>query len=340
MRVATSAPARIDLAGGTIDIWPLYLYHDYAQTLNAAISLRARCEICPRLDSRIRLISQDTGTSIEAEHWSALDDSPPFGLLSRIVRHFKAEGLDLLTQSDSPLGAGLAGSSALNVAVCAAIARWQQRDLGPEALLDVARDVEAQAIQVPTGLQDYRPALYGGIAALELAVGAVRRVPLDVTPQDLEKRIVLAYTGVSRNSGINNWDIFKRHLNGDQSVRELFDRIRDTAQTMRTALEQGDWSEVGRELATEWEHRKQLAPGVTTPAIDDLIVAARRAGALGAKLCGAGGGGCLIAFGAPEHRAAIETAVASAGATLLDYTIDVEGLRLSETRVHPPSETE
>src|SRR5205814_10150154 len=141
----------------------------------------------------------------------------------------------------------------------------------PEDLLRVAMNVECQAIRVPTGLQDYRPALFGGIAAIALDVDDTRRVALDVDPRELEQRIVLAYTGAPRESGTNNWDITKRHIDGDRHIFDCFERIRDTAAAMRTALERGDWDEAGRQIAKEWDNRRRLAPGVSTPAIDDLI---------------------------------------------------------------------
>jgi D-glycero-alpha-D-manno-heptose-7-phosphate kinase len=187
-------------------------------------------------------------------------------------------------------------------------------------------NVEAQAINVPTGLQDYRPALYGGIAALELDVDGVRRVPLDVAPSELEQRLVLCYTGEPRNSGTNNWEIFKRHIDGDRHVFDCFEHIRDTAATMREALTCADWDGVGRSIASEWEHRKRLAPGVSTPGIDSLIDRARGAGATAAKVCGAGGGGCLVCYGPPDRHSAIRTALDAGGAKLLDFTIERHGL--------------
>ena len=96
---------------------------------------------------------------------------------------------------------------------------------------------------------------------------------------------------------------------------------------MRAALERGDWHEVGRQIAIEWDNRTRLAPGVTTPTIDDLIARARAAGATAAKVCGAGGGGCLFCYGPPSAREAIAEALAGGGARLLDYRIETEGLR-------------
>ena len=329
VRISASAPTRIDLAGGTIDIWPLYLFHPGAQTLHIAISLRAHAWIERRPDDRIELISEDTDrmVNLSADQLSA-DETLP--LLGRLVHRFGGHGLRLTTRGESPAGAGIAGSSALNIAICGALARFMGEDLDPDALMDVAKDVEAQVIHVPTGLQDYRPAMYGGIAALELAAGRPVRVPLDVDPRELRRRLVLCYTGEPRNSGTNNWDITKRHIDGDRHVFDCFERIRDTAAAMRAALTQGDWDATARCLVTEWENRKRLAPGVTTPAIDGLIARAMAAGAQGAKVCGAGGGGCLFCIAPPDQVPAVREALADGGARVLDFQIETTGLSVIE----------
>lgn len=328
VRITASAPTRIDLAGGTIDIWPLYLFHHGAQTLNVAISLRAHARIDARDDDRVALVSEDTHREAVLPPGDALRDDPTLPLLGRLAHHFDVRGVTLVTRGESPAGAGIAGSSALNIAVCGALNAWTGRGLGPEALLEAAKDIEAQVIAVPTGLQDYRPALYGGIAAVELRPGSVRRVALDVDPRELQARLVLCYTGEPRNSGTNNWEITKRHIDGDPHVFDCFERIRDTAVAMRRSLEAGDWDGVAAHVAVEWTNRKRLAPGVSTPAIDDLIARARAAGAQAAKVCGAGGGGCLVAMAAPQRTGAVREALAAGGARLLDFTIETDGLRL------------
>jgi D-glycero-alpha-D-manno-heptose-7-phosphate kinase len=328
VRITSSAPTRIDLAGGTIDIWPLYLFHDGATTLNAAISLRAHVDIASRDDGAVELRSLDTDRTVRAKSWSELDGTSDLPLLALLARHYRLENATLTTRGESPAGAGIAGSSALTIAVCGALARWTRVSADPEHLLQVAMNVECQTIRVPTGVQDYRPALFGGIAAIELGVAGVSRAAIDVDPRQLEQRIVLAYTGAPRNSGTNNWEITKRHIDGDQHIFDCFERIRDTAVAMRAALERGDWDEVGRQIAIEWDNRKRLAPGVTTSTIDDLVARAKAAGATAAKVCGAGGGGCLFCYGPPSSRAAIAGALAAGGARLLDYRIETEGLRI------------
>lgn len=309
-----------------MDIWPLYLFHPGAQTINAAITLRAHATIDTRSDDRIVLRSEDTGVTVEADGWHELRDRKELRLLSLLAHFYRARGITLTTTCSSPAGAGIAGSSALNIAVCAALAQWSGASREPETLLRVALNVEAQAIGVPTGLQDYRPALYGGLAALELDTDDVRRVPLEVDPTELERRLVLCYTGQPRESGTNNWDIMKRHIDGDRHVFDCFEAIRDTAVVMREAIDRRDWDQLGEAIGREWEHRKRLAPGVSTPAIDALIASGMRAGASAAKVCGAGGGGCLFCYGPPERQDAIRETLVAGGARLLDFRIDPQGL--------------
>ena len=256
-QIRTSAPTRIDLAGGTLDIWPLYLFHEHAQTVNAAISLRAHAEIIERTDGKIRLESIDTSKTVEVGRWQQLEDNHGLPLLSRLARFFRAENLTLRTRGESPAGAGIAGSSALNVAVCAALAEWSGMKVDGEQLLTIAMNVEAQVINVPTGLQDYRPAYYGGVSAIELRADGVRRVAVDVDPAALQSRVVLAYTGAPHFSGTNNWEITKRHIDGDRHVFDCFERIADAAGGVRDALAAGDWNGLSTQINLEWDARKQ-----------------------------------------------------------------------------------
>jgi D-glycero-alpha-D-manno-heptose-7-phosphate kinase len=331
VRIDSSAPTRIDLAGGTYDIWPLYLFHDRAQTINAAISLRAHCTITSRRDYRITLTSEDTGEQVEAADPASLGlDRLP--LVARLVRHFGARGVDVRTRSESPVGAGIAGSSAMNVAIAGALAAWTTRPVADDALLATCMNIEAQVLGVPTGAQDYRPALYGGVSAIEFDATGVRRHHLGVDPDELGRRLVLAYTGASRNSGINNWDVMVRRINGDATVIESFDAVRDAALALRDALQHQDWTAAAAALGAEWKARKRLAPNVTTREIDGLLERARFAGAVAGKACGAGGGGCLVCLVDPARKDDVAAALTGGGATVLPFTVAQEGLRVERTQ--------
>ena len=156
----------------------------------------------------------------------------------------------------------------------------------------------------------------------------VKRTPLNVDTEALESRIVLVYTEQSRDSGINNWEVTKRRIDGDPAVTSLFDEIRDVALGMRQALETARWDDVARHVAREWDLRKRLAPGVTTARLDALIRRGRQAGADAAKVCGAGGGGCLVFLTPPERAGAVRGALTEAGARVLDCRIDTRGLEV------------
>ena len=328
VQVNSSAPTRIDLAGGTLDIWPLYLFHPGAQTVNAAIQLRAACTVAASNDGRVWIRSEDTGRTLAADTWRELDTHGDNRLLAHVARFFQVESVRITTRSASPMGAGIAGSSALNIAVCAALARWQGVEYSDDRLLTLAMNLEARTLGIPTGAQDYRPALYGGVSAVELDAAGVTRVALEIDPLELERRLVLAYSGDSRSSGINNWHITRRHIEGDAALAARFERIRDIAAAIRDALVNRDWAELARQVTLEWQTRQELAPGVTTPAIERLMAQAAAAGALAGKVCGAGGGGCVFFLIDPARRADVCRAVLDAGAHLLDCRIDTDGLQL------------
>jgi len=182
---------------------------------------------------------------------------------------------------------------------------------------------------VPTGCQDYYPAMYGGVSAIELTEAGIARHALAVDLDDLNERVVLAYTGVPRNSGINNWEVFKAHIDGDRAVHRNFDRIAQIARGMRQALEKADWDEVARLLRQEWANRKKNAPGITTPLIDRLVEVTRLAGAVGAKVCGAGGGGCVFFLVKRGAKPRVSEAIEREGATVLPVRVAPRGVTVS-----------
>ena len=234
MRVEARAPARVDLAGGTVDIWPLYLFHPGAQTVNIAIRCYASCVIDTRADRRIVLSSQDQGLK---ESWENLTDlslgKSQLPLLRELVMFFEPRrGLNIKTSSQVPAGAGLGGSSALNIALCGGLARVTGKRCTRTTILEIAKNVEAIVIRVPTGWQDYFPALYGGANSVHLERDGVKVERLPLPFADVEKRFVLCYTGQPRNSAINNWEVMKSHIDNDERVLKNFDQITAIASQM------------------------------------------------------------------------------------------------------------
>jgi D-glycero-alpha-D-manno-heptose-7-phosphate kinase len=186
--------------------------------------------------------------------------------------------------------------------------------------------VEAQIIRVPTGCQDYYPALYGGVSAIHLEPDGIHHEAVRVAPEELDHRFVLAYTGAPRQSGINNWEVFKRHINGDRRIYGNFERIGQIARAMHDAVAHADWQEVGRLLREEWKLRKTNAPRISTPLIDKLVKVASKAGAQAAKVCGAGGGGCVVFLTEPENKERVAAAIRENGGQVLAASVAREGL--------------
>ena len=252
-------------------------------------------------------------------------------LAAYLLRFFAPrEGLLVETDSESPAGAGISGSSALMIATTAALARLTGRNLTLEQMRVIAQNVEAQIIHVPTGCQDYYPALYGGVSAIHLDADGIHREAVPVSPEEIESRFVLAYTGAPRQSGINNWEVFKAHINGDKHVFRNFERICEIARAMHQALLRADWQEVARLLREEWKLRRTNAPGITTPLIDKLIAVAGKNGGRAAKVCGAGGGGCVIFLVEKGAASRVATAIGDHGGRVLPLQVARDGLRVSQ----------
>ena len=331
MKVTSQAPCRVDLAGGTLDIWPLYLYHDNAVTVNFAVDRHTRCSLQTRSDSRIEIRSVDQRSAAFYESLDALLDarSHKLALAAHIIRHFRPPtGLDMEIGSEAPAGAGISGSSSLMVSCCGAFNKLLGLGHSIEKVREIAQNIEAQIIRVPTGCQDYYPAMYGGVSAIEMGPAGIRRVAIPVSADELNARVVLAYTGVPRNSGINNWEVTKAHINGDKTVHKNFARIAEIANGMRAALEKSDWKEAAKLLRDEWSHRRKNAPGITTPVIDHLIETTRKAGARAAKVCGAGGGGCVLFLVEPDAKSKVSELIRASGVEVLDVKVAAAGLKI------------
>ena len=331
MRITSKAPCRVDLAGATLDIWPLYLFHDNPVTVNFAVNRYTFCDINTHSGPRVVLRSKDLGVEETFESLAHLRAAKRYRLpiLARLIRYFSPEtGFTMESASEAPAGAGISGSSALMISTATALNRLTRRGFSLEKIREVAQNVEAQVIRVPTGAQDYYPAMYGGVSSIELTPAGIVRKALPVRANELDERFVLVYTGAPRNSGINNWEVMKGHIDGNRAIHRNFDRIAAIANGMRGALEAHDWDSAGRLMREEWSYRRKTIPAITTPLIDRLVVAARKAGSAGAKVCGAGGGGCVVFLVEPGAKEKVISALKTAGGHVLDTLVSPKGVEV------------
>lgn len=362
IEIRSQAPTRIDLAGGTLDLWPLYLLVPEARTLNVGIDLFAECIVKTGPSSgtpKITLRSEDQSdqTDLTPDALEAWKPTPALELHAKLLRHFfpkstLTQSLTLTTRARSPAGAGLGGSSALAVAIVGAL--WQLKNPGKkfdpriqtdiaQNLLDIVRDIETTVIRVPAGVQDYYGAMFGGLQSMRWQAGPVDRRDLPAQSlESLQDRILLFYSGKSRNSGINNWEMFKGLIDGKESISRNFSVIAKATGELERAVLETNWDQAAQAIEQEWMARKALAPGISTPEIDQGFEALEMANQtqgfskLALKICGAGGGGCFFVFCSESDPARLRSqrenvvkTLQSRGMTPLPVRLVAQGLTVS-----------
>ncbi len=327
-RVRARTGCRVDLAGGTLDIWPLGLLHAGARTVNVAVEVPVEIGL-RRIDSGYR-VELDDGTVVEAASTGALIEDPRTDLVGWILEERHAPATEVKLSSASPRGGGLGGSSAIAVALIAALDTLDGRaSLPVESIASVARDLEARLMSLPTGRQDHYPPLLGGALEILYRAGGEEVRSLDCDLETLGRSLVVAYTGRSHFSAASNWGVVRRRLDGDAESIRLFDGICEAAREAAAALEAGDLPRLGAAMASEWSFRRRLAEGVDTPEIASLLARSAQAGAWGGKATGAGGGGCIAVLTPPAARGAVEEALSAGGATVLEAPPRASALEIS-----------
>jgi D-glycero-alpha-D-manno-heptose-7-phosphate kinase len=330
--VEATAPSRIDLAGGTLDIYPLYLFETGGVTVNMGITVGSRVRLTPREDLEIHIRSVDTGATQFAKRAEELELGGPLDLVARLVRFYRPEtGLDVETENKPPKGSGLGASSTLLIALSGALNELNGTGLDGETIIRYGADLEAQNIRIPTGKQDYYAAFYGGVNAIHWGIRDNQVQPLlcsEETLSTLEQRLILTFTGISHFSGATNWDMVRNYIENTGSTRENLKRISEIAHEMAYVLQNADFNGFAQVLDREWDNRRSLAEGVSTPEIDQMISAARDSGAMASKICGAGGGGCMVTFVEEGRREAVEAALTRHGARVIPFQISRSGLQV------------
>lgn len=325
-----SAPARVDLAGGTLDLWPLHALHPGSVTVNVAIDLRATCRV-RRRDGGFRVSVPELGYERTASSPADLLADPRGALAGALLEALEIrEPRDIELSTQVPYSSGLGGSSALTVAMAAALAASEGRDFEGTGRVEFVRDVETRVLGKPAGVQDYYPPLAGGLHVLRFLPGRTEASRGEAEPASWLRHLTLFDSGAAHSSGMNNWEIFRARLEGDRAVAGCLDDVAAAAREMAEAAEAGDFSAMGRALRREWDARRRLAPVVSSPAVEAAIDAALAAGAWGGKACGAGGGGCIVFLSPPDRTPKVREALGRLddGRVLL-VAVENRGLSLS-----------
>ncbi|MGN6392630.1 MAG: GHMP family kinase ATP-binding protein [Gemmatimonadales bacterium] len=306
-----SAPVRLDFAGGWTDV-PPFSAREGGVVVAGAIGLSAHAEVrCG--GTGLRLVAEDLDDALELPDESALSPSGPLSLLQAGLRLLPVGPCALTTRSDAPPGSGLGSSGALDVALVAALACARGEAPSVEEIARLACHLEGVEAAIPGGRQDQYAAAFGGFLRLGFRDPdvTVEPLPLDAALlAELERRIVLVYTGASRFSGNTISRVMQAYERGNAGVTGALHGLREVAERMADTLRRGDLTAVGALLDANWRHQQTLDAGMCTSPMQRLTDAMRRAGALGGKAAGSGAGGSMFFLGPEDPEPARKAALA------------------------------
>lgn len=322
-----SAPVRLDFAGGWTDV-PPFSAREGGVVIAGAIGLSAHAEV-RRGGAGLRLVAEDLDASLHLADESALSPSGPLSLLQASLRLLPVGPCALTTRSDAPPGSGLGSSGALDVALVAALtcARGEARSV--EEIARVACHLEGVEAAIPGGRQDQYVAAFGGLLRLGFRDPDATVEPLRLDAAllaELERRIVLVYTGASRFSGNTISRVMQAYARGDARVTGALHGLREVAERMAGALQRGDLAAVGALLDANWRHQQTLDSGMCTPSMQRLTEVMQGAGVLGGKAAGSGAGGSMF-FLASDDPEPARAAARALGMQLLPVRWATSGVR-------------
>lgn len=330
---------RISFAGGGTDVAP-FPQQEGGAVLNCTIDKYAYATLRVQSDRKGAMAVTSIDYDISARYHSPTDLSynGELDLVKAALRTLRpsdgrpesGDSIDLFLHSDAPPGTGLGSSSAMSVALVGAFAHYLREPWTPYDIAELAFRIEREELRQKGGRQDQYAATFGGFNFMEFGPNGTIVAPLKIpreTLNELTYRLLLCYTGTSRYSG----GVIERQEQGIRERRpDTVDALRGTKQLavdMKNELLRGNIDEMGRLLDEGWQLKKRFAEGITNPQIDAFYDTARRAGALGGKLTGAGGGGHLLLFCDVERRVEVIRAIRSIGGEATEFAFEMDGLQ-------------
>ena len=337
MIIRARVPLRISFAGGGTDVSP-YTDEYGGAVLNTTISRFATVSLKPRADSKIVVNSIDFDKTV---HYDLAEDfslEGQFALIEGVIKHFKKyytlpSGFEITIQNDAPPGSGLGSSSAVSVALIGALLEFVGETLTPYEIAELSYKIERIDVGIKGGRQDQYAAAFGGFNFIEFTKDYTLVQPLKLkveTILELEHRLVVAYIGGSHDSSKILSEQIKKAKKGDNL--EALHQQKALAYELKKALLLGHFDEMGEILNKAWQVKKSMASGITNKKIDGIYEEAIKAGAIGGKISGAGGGGFMFFLTKPENRYNVMNAIRNMGAQPINYVFYPEGLQIWKIR--------
>ncbi len=325
------APVRVDFAGGWTDV-ALFAKDPPGAVVNAAVSLFSYVTIIPGAagERGVNIYSSDYEQYVQAEDVRRLEYDGNIDLVKAAIKKLQiGSGLEIITQSTAPAGSGLGTSASMGVALIGALSTMAGRHFLAYEAAELASTIEREELGIRGGKQDHYTSALGSFRFLEFFEDNVKQSLLHLNPEtelELEKNLVLCYTGKSRLSGDVHKNVADNFVGGVKRTRDAIQGLKRVAVDMKDALLAGALDDFARLMDENWRLQKELHPSVTNQEIDRLFELARHEGAIGGKACGAGGGGCLIFYCSFDAQHRVRKTLEKAGAQIIDFQFAPRGL--------------
>jgi D-glycero-alpha-D-manno-heptose-7-phosphate kinase len=338
MFVRSKAPLRISFGGGGTDV-PPYPGERGGCVLSSTIDKYAYATLVPTDDGSIRLESLDYDVVAKYRAEEALPYDGTLDLIKAALNVMGVkDGCELFLHSDAPPGSGLGSSSTLCVALVGAIGRWRRLPLTPYEVAETAYRIEREELAIMGGLQDQYAASFGGFNFIEFHGDSTIVNPLKIRLEHLNElhyNLLLCYTGGIRLSAEIVKHQTESYQEGKPDVVAALEELKDLTIRMKSALLLGHTDDFGSLFHEAWQNKKRLDPNITSPRIDEMYEEARRLGALGGKLLGAGGGGYLLVYCPFRRKHLVARRLEEMGGQVVEFSFEFQGLQTWRGR-RPP----
>jgi D-glycero-alpha-D-manno-heptose-7-phosphate kinase len=323
------APLRLSFCGGGTDVSPYPEEHG-GVVLSATINQYAYASLRPRRDSRVTLASLDYDMAAKYDHPRGMRFDGQLDLLKAAIRAIEVRhGLDLWVHCDAPPGSGLGSSSTMMVALIGVLSEWLRRPMDGHEVAELAYRVERVDLGLAGGRQDHYAAAFGGFNFIEFGRDANVVNALRVRPEvvrELEYRLLLCYMGQTRQSARIIERQTQNYREGKTATVAALHRLKAQTLEMKKALLLGDVDGMGELLHEAWESKKRLERDISNPHVDRLYRLARREGAIGGKMPGAGGGGYFLLLTRFDRKHRVAAALEKHGAQAVPFQFEPAGL--------------
>jgi D-glycero-alpha-D-manno-heptose-7-phosphate kinase len=326
MKIICRAPVRVDFAGGFTDVEP-YCTERGGAVVNATIALYSYVSLDIREKENLRIVSLDYGLSEEAKSIREMEYGGNLDLLKAGLKRMGINwGGEVKAWCDAPPGSGLGASAATAVCLLYAIDRLRGGKMRREKIAELAHLIEKEELGIWGGRQDQYSSALGGFLFMEFKE-KVKWERLEVNDEfvkELERRLVLCFSGRSRLSGRIIYEVMDRY----EEVLGLLDEMKEIAYYMRDAIIKSNIDAFGELMSENWERQKRLTEGISDPQIEIIFQIAKEGGAIGGKAMGAGGGGCILFLARDDGVEELKNILGRRGIKLLPLRFVRKGVEI------------